>query len=421
MQHDKAAVSRHGVDLLVPNGQLDAQGTRDFITHARIAVLHIVGVGRHGAPHALHAAGQAAGGADHDGVFLDQVVDGRQHLYLGKGGVEVLCEALGRGGVRVLHDGLIVIAREAVVFQQLPLGLPLAPGFFDLITPFTPVAGQRLLQGGQGRLGVGQHGHRVHFLRLEGRDADVDEARVLAEQPLGGGGEVCIAGADADDQVGLLGQAVRGRRAGHADTARVERVIPHDGAFARLGLPEGNPEGFREGAELFMCLGIAHAAAADQQGALRGTDGRRRFFNGLFHGRPGVDHMDTLFKEAQGIIIGLALHILRQRHTDGARIGGVGQHAHGVEHRAHQLLGAVDPVPVAADGAEGIVGGQAHVMRLLDLLQHRVRLAARVDIARQQEHGDVVGRGGRRRGDHVGGAGADRAGHGEDLLSLHLL
>ena len=60
-------------------------------------------------------------------------------------------------------------------------------------------------------------------------------------------------------------------------------------------------------------------------------------------------------------------------------------------------------------------------MGLLDLLQHRVGLAAGVHIARQDQNRDVVGGGGTRCGDHVGRARADRRGDREDLLALRLL
>ena len=130
--------------------------------------------------------------------------------------------------------------------------------------------------------------------------------------------------------------------------------------------------------------------------------------------------MDPLAEKAFRIIVGFSLHILRHGDADGAGIGGVGQHAHGGDHGAHQLLGADDAVPIPADSAEGVVGGERQIMDLLHLLQHRIRLAAGIDIAGQDQHGDVVGRSGGCGGDHVGSTGTNGTGDRDDLLSLAL-
>ena len=60
-------------------------------------------------------------------------------------------------------------------------------------------------------------------------------------------------------------------------------------------------------------------------------------------------------------------------------------------------------------------------MGLFHLLQNRVRLAAGVYVAGQDQYGDVVGGGGGGGSDHVGRAGAHRGGDGNDLFPLALL
>ena len=65
--------------------------------------------------------------------------------------------------------------------------------------------------------------------------------------------------------------------------------------------------------------------------------------------------------------------------------------------------------------------GDGQVLRLLHLLENRIRLAGRIDVARQDQDRDVVCSSGRSSGDHVARAGADGRGGREDLLAAHLL
>ncbi|CAN4022914.1 Copper chaperone, partial [Dysosmobacter welbionis] len=83
---------------------------------------------------------------------------------------------------------------------------------------------------------------------------DVDELAGVLEQPLGGGGEVGVAGAHADDHVRLLGNIVGGGAAGDAQAAQVQGVGPLDGALAGLGFAEGDAGGLCEGPELLVGL-----------------------------------------------------------------------------------------------------------------------------------------------------------------------
>ena len=92
-----------------------------------------------------------------------------------------------------------------------------------------------------------------------------------------------------------------------------------------------------------------------------------------------------------------------------------------VEHGAHQLLGAHDAVEIPAHRTERIVRGNGKIVRLLNLLQHRIGLAARVHVAGQNENRNVVRRRSRGRRNHIRRARADRRGDGHDLLALHML
>ena len=48
-------------------------------------------------------------------------------------------------------------------------------------------------------------------------------------------------------------------------------------------------------------------------------------------------------------------------------------------------------VPVFADCAESVIGADAEIVALFNLLEHRIRLAGGEDIARQQQQRDAVG------------------------------
>jgi hypothetical protein len=128
-----------------------------------------------------------------------------------------------------------------------------------------------------------------------------------------------------------------------------------------------------------------------------------------------------LFQELHRIIVGLALHVLGQRHRHRAGLGRIGEHPHGVDHGGHQLLGTADPVPVAAHRLEGVAGGDVAVVGQFHLLQHRIRLPAGVRVAGQEQHRQPVHRGGAGGGDHVQRAGTDGTGdrhHGAPVVLL---
>ena len=65
----------------------------------------------------------------------------------------------------------------------------------------------------------------------------------------------------------------------------------------------------------------------------------------------------ALTEELQRPVEGLSLYVLGHGDGDGAGLGRVGQHAHGVEQGRDQLLGAVDAVEEARDRTEAVVNG----------------------------------------------------------------
>ena len=109
----------------------------------------------------------------------------------------------------------------------------------------------------------------------------------------------------------------------------------------------------------------------------------------------------------------LRLHVLRERERDRARLRLVHEHAHRVQRRGNDLLRSPDPVEVAGDRPQALVHRDVAGPRHLELLQHGIGPARREDVARQQQHGQAVHRRGRRAGDHVRRARADRRGADE--------
>ena len=155
--------------------------------------------------------------------------------------------------------------------------------------------------------------------------------------------------------------------------------------------------------------------------ALSVLDDLNSLLHAVLGGDAAVNAPDALVEEVHGIVIGLGLNILGQGDSDSTGVGGVGQNAHGGDHVGHDLLGTVDTAPVLGNSLESVMSGDGQVVGLLHLLQNGVGLTGGIDIAGQQQHGDVVGSGGGSGSDHIGGAGAHGGGDGHDLLALGLL
>ena len=210
VEHDEAAVAGHGIDVLVADGVLHAQGAGHLIAHAGVAVLHMIGVDSFGPPHALHVAGQRAGGADDHVLGVDALVDHTQHRGLRQLCIQILRKAEGGSGIGVVHLGHVIRA-EADTVQALELLLPAGDGLVYLGGIGSLVAFQLLEQGGQGHLGIRhQRDGRVHLQGLELGDVDVHKPGVVPEEPLGGGGKVGVAGAHPDDDVRFPGDLIGG-------------------------------------------------------------------------------------------------------------------------------------------------------------------------------------------------------------------
>ena len=170
----------------------------------------MIGVDSFGPPHALHVAGQRAGGADDHVLGVDALVDHAQHRGLRQLRVQILSKAEGGSGIGVVHFRHVIRA-EGDAVKTLELLLPAGDSLVHLSGIGGLVAIQRTEQGGQGHLGIRHHRHRrVHLQGLELGYVDVHEPGVVPEEPFGRGGKVGVAGAHPDDDVRFPGDLIGG-------------------------------------------------------------------------------------------------------------------------------------------------------------------------------------------------------------------
>ena len=115
-------------------------------------------------------------------------------------------------------------------------------------------------------------------------DIDVDEAHIVVrESRLGRAGEIAVACADADDQIGLARQQIGALGAGHADSAQIERIIVLQGALARLCFTNRNATLRRQPVEFAVSVTVMDAAAGDDdrlpcwRGSIRQRVARPRY------------------------------------------------------------------------------------------------------------------------------------------------
>ena len=162
-------------------------------------------------------------------------------------------------------------------------------------------------------------------------------------------------------------------------------MVRDDGAFARLRFGEGDLIAFGELAQRLARFGIFHAAAQHDHRLALAANQRQRVVKLRGGWQATIETVYAFLEEVVRKIPGFALHVLRQREGYRAGFGGIGQHAQRVDAGGHQLLRAADAIPVFAYGAKGVVGADAKIVALLNLLQHRIGLARREDVARQQQ------------------------------------
>lgn len=105
MEHHERAIADQGVDFALRLRQLHAQRGVDLISHAGVAVLHVVGVFGTVAPDALQIAGQAARRRDDHRLGRQRFIQYPKDAALGQGGVGDLAElAIHRFAIEMIVD-----------------------------------------------------------------------------------------------------------------------------------------------------------------------------------------------------------------------------------------------------------------------------------------------------------------------------
>ena len=124
--------------------------------------------------------------------------------------------------------------------------------------------------------------------------------------------------------------------------------------------------------------------------------------------------MHARAEEALGKLCDLGLHVLGQgqRYRPAAR--GIGEDVDRRGQARHELLGARDAIPVTGDRTKAIVGRDGGIAEVLHLLEDGIRLAAREDVAGEEQNWKTIDVGDGRRRHHVRGARADRRRAGQD-------
>ncbi len=278
------------------------------------------------------------------------------------------------------------------------------------------------MQGPQSLAGIGDDGHGPHLVGIHRADVEPDEGDVrVLERRLGGGHEVAHPGPDADHDVSLANEPVRGQAAIRAGRTHAHRVVPGQGTLARLGLDDRDPEAAGEGGQVVGCLGVDRAAAGHDDRLRRRPDQAHRVGQVGGLGQRPADAPDPRLEEGQGKVERLGLDVLGQRDRDRAGIDRVGQDPERPDEGRDQLLRTGDPVEVARDRPERIVHADVALDRVLDLLEHGIRGPVGEVVARQEQDRDPVHRGRGRPGDHVQGTRTDRRGTGKGPQPVALL
>ena len=307
---------------------------------------------------------------------------------------------------------------QALLFPNLADLLDLI-GVSGLVVCFLELRHDRL----EGDLCVADTAGRVQLLCVElgGVDRQHLDVRVAEQHPLGAGDKVIETGADADHEVAVLAQLVGCQAAGDADAADRELKRIRQRGVAGLGLGYRDVERLAEFHNGLAGLGVTNAAAGDEHRLLGSTDQLDRLVDLIVIRNAAGNMMDALLEEVIRERKALALYVLRHGDDCGAAVCGIGQHAHRVDHGAHQLLRTGDAVPVLGNRLKAVGSGDGQVGRNFELLEHRVRLAGRKGVGREQQERDVIDGSGQGGGDHVRRADTDRGRARDDLAAVVLL
>ena len=396
--HQVAAVADHREHVAAVVGEGHPEGAGDLVAHAGVAVLHVVALAVAHPPELVQVTGHRAGRAQHHVTWVAELVDGADH-----------------GGLGQQPRGQPVGDLVRRVVGRRHLRVPLAPqrGDARCVPGLDGIPVERARERREALAGVGDQREPAVLPRVETRDVEADEANsAVAECGSGCRREVGPAGADPDDEVGLGGEDVGGRRARGTHGPDELRVPVQQRALARLRLGDGDAGRRRERGERLLGAGVVHSTTGDQERAAGAAHGIRGVGHPRHLDRWAGDVPHPIGEELDGPVEGLGLHVLRQRDGRRAGLDRVGEHAHRAEQGSRQLFGAVDLVVEARQRPEGVVDRHVGGVRQLELLEHRRAHPGGEGARGQQQHRDAVDGGERGSGEHVGRAGPDGCRHG---------
>jgi hypothetical protein len=160
------------------------------------------------------------------------------------------------------------------------------------------------------------------------------------------GREILEARSDGQDNIGLAGKRVGRGRAGDADRAQLQRMIPWQRTLAGLRLGDWNAMRFCEPAQRVARETVEHATAGDDQRPLRlaqHRDGPRELdCHRRRRAEQDVGRPEEILRE----IVRHGLHVLRQCERDRTGECGIGQHVNRPGQCRQQLLRVHDAIEI---------------------------------------------------------------------------
>ena len=138
----------------------------------------------------------------------------------------------------------------------------------------------------------------AELLRVEARDVNVDELHIrILKGRVRGRGEVRPARADADHEVRFARRDVRSGRARDSHGAERAGIVEAHRTLPRHGLGHGNSGGGCERAQRIRGFGVDHAAAGNDERALRRSHEHNDLAEQICIGRGSMNPVHALPKE----------------------------------------------------------------------------------------------------------------------------
>ena len=185
-------------------------------------------------------------------------------------------------------------------------------------------------------------------------------------------------------------------------------MVPRERTLSGLRFRDGDAVRFGERAQCVARESIERAAACDNQRALRRPQERRNgYYVRIYRWECRVTNVPRC-EQIFGKIVRHRLHVLGQRERDRTAQRGIGQDADGARQRIQQLCRVRDAIEITRYRLEAIVGRNGAVVKIFDLLQHRIRRTRDEDIAGKKEHRQAIHMRERRRRHEIGCPRPDR-------------